>query len=104
MGSLGKYQKFPSLGRGNPNFGHGSTEHHCSTKTMSRDYKERQVDRKKRKVFVTAHVILRTAAMFLASALNRGSYPPPPRKYRNRVTNNRREIPVANNMAPMTKH
>ena len=41
----------------------------------SRDYKERQVDRKKRKVFVTAHVILRTTAMFLASALNRGSQP-----------------------------
>ena len=43
---------------------------------QSRDYKERQVDRKNRKVFVTAHVILRTAAMFLASALNRGSRPP----------------------------
>ena len=34
----------------------------------SRDYKERQVDREKRKVFVTAHVILRTAAMFSAGA------------------------------------
>ena len=42
----------------------------------SRDYKERQVDWKKRKVFVTAHVVLRTAAMFLASALTRGSLPP----------------------------
>ena len=27
-------------------------------------------------MFVTAHVVLRTAAMFLASALNRGSHPP----------------------------
>ena len=27
------------------------------------------MDRKKRKVFVTAHVVLRTDAMFLASAL-----------------------------------
>ena len=44
--------------------------------SKSRDYKERQVDRKKRKVFVTAHVMLRTAAMFLESALNRGSHPP----------------------------
>ena len=45
--------------------------------SKSRDYKERRVDRKKRKVFVTAHVILRTAApaMFLASALNRGVTP-----------------------------
>ena len=49
----------------------------------SRDYKERHVYRKKRKVFVSGHVLLRTAAMFLASALNRGSYSPPlpPRKY-----------------------
>ena len=46
--------------------------------SKSRNYKERQVDRKKRKVFVTAHVVLRTAAMFLASALNRGRHP---RKY-----------------------
>ena len=37
---------------------------------------KREVNRKKRKVFVTAHAILRTAAMFLASALNRGSHPP----------------------------
>ena len=44
--------------------------------TKSRDYKERQVDRKKRKVFVTAHVVLRTTVMFLASALNKGSHPP----------------------------
>ena len=44
--------------------------------SKSRDYEERQVDKKKRKVFVTAHVIQRTAAMFLASALNRGSHPP----------------------------
>ena len=36
---------------------------------------KREVDRKKRKMFVTAHVILRTAAMFLARALNRGSHP-----------------------------
>ena len=43
---------------------------------MSRDYKEEQVDRKKRKVFVTAHVVLRPAAMFLASALNGGIHPP----------------------------
>ena len=45
--------------------------------SKSRDYKEKRVDRKKRKVFVTAHVILRTAApaMFLASALNRGVTP-----------------------------
>ena len=76
-GKSGKVSEISITGKGNPNFGHGSTEYHCSTKTKSRDYKERQVDRKKRKVFVTAHVILRTAAMFLASALNRGSYPPP---------------------------
>ena len=42
----------------------------------SNDYKERQLDRKKHKVFVSAHVVLRTAAMFLASALHRGCYPP----------------------------
>ena len=36
---------------------------------------ERQVDGEKRKVFVAAHVVLRTAAMFLASALNRGGHP-----------------------------
>ena len=41
----------------------------------SRNYKERQVDEKYRKVFPTAHVVLRTAAMFLANALNRG-HPP----------------------------
>ena len=34
-----------------------------------RVYKERQVDKKKCKVFVTAHVVLRTAAMYLSSAL-----------------------------------
>ena len=33
------------------------------------------IDEKYREVFVTVHVILRTAAMFLASALNRGSHP-----------------------------
>ena len=68
---------------------------HCSTLSTilskSGDYKERQVDRKKRKVFVTAHVILRTAAMFLASALNRGSTPP-----------GNIERALANNMAPTT--
>ena len=37
--------------------------------SKSRDYKDRQLDREKRKVFVTVHVVLRTAAMFLASAL-----------------------------------
>ena len=37
------------------------------------EYKERQADYEKyRKVFVTAHVILRTAAMFLVRVLNRG--------------------------------
>ena len=46
-----------------------------SVGSKSRDYEERQVDKKKRKVFVTAHVIQRMAAMFLASALNRGSHP-----------------------------
>ena len=40
----------------------------------SRDYKERQVERKKRKVCVTRHVVLHMAAIFLASALNRGSH------------------------------
>ena len=45
-------------------------------RAKSRDYKERQVDGKKRKVFVTAHVALRTAVMFLASALSRGNHPP----------------------------
>ena len=47
--------------------------------TKGRDYKEGQVDRKKRKVFATAYVVLRTAAVFLASGshhLNRGSHPP----------------------------
>ena len=38
-------------------------------RSKSRDYKERQVDKKKRKVFVTAHVVLCTAAMYLSSAL-----------------------------------
>ena len=33
------------------------------------------IDEKYREVFVTVHVILRTAAMSLASALNRGSHP-----------------------------
>ena len=33
--------------------------------TKGRDYKEGQVDRKKRKVFATAYVVLRTAVMFL---------------------------------------
>ena len=42
----------------------------------SREYKERQVDEKYRKVFVTPHVVMRTAAMFLASAINRGNHPP----------------------------
>ena len=36
-----------------------------SKKSKSGDYKERPVDEKYRKVFVTAHVVLRTAAMFL---------------------------------------
>ena len=36
-----------------------------SKKSKSGYYKERQVDEKYRKVFVTAHVVLRTAAMFL---------------------------------------
>ena len=35
------------------------------TPWQSRDYKERQVDRKNPNVFVTAHVVLRTAAQFL---------------------------------------
>ena len=35
-------------------------------------------------VFVTAHVILRTTAMFLANALNRGRFP---RKYKKKATN-----------------
>ena len=42
----------------------------------SREYKERQVDEKYHKVFVTPHVVKRTAAMFLASAINRGNHPP----------------------------
>ena len=37
--------------------------------------RDRQIG-KKRKVFVTARVILHTASMFLASALNRGSHLP----------------------------
>ena len=44
------------------------------TPRQSKDYKEKQVDEKYRKVFVTAHVVLRTAAMFPASALNRRSH------------------------------
>ena len=43
--------------------------------SKSRGYKERQVDEKYCKVFVTAQVELNTAAMFLACALNRGSNP-----------------------------
>ena len=46
------------------------------TVAKSRDYKERQVDRKKHKVFVTGHVVLHMSAMFLASALNRGNHSP----------------------------
>ena len=73
--------------------------------TKSRDYKERQVDRKKRKVFVTAHLILRTVAMFSASALNRGSHPQEIEKNGSLIP---WEIPLfralANNMAPMTNH
>ena len=51
--------------------------HNCSyiELSKSRNYKERQVDEQYRKVFVTAHVVLRKAAMFLASAPNKGSYP-----------------------------
>ena len=40
------------------------------------DHKERQVDRKSHKVFVTAHAVLHMATMFLAIALNRESHPP----------------------------
>ena len=76
-----------------------------STLAKSRDYKERQVDRKKRKVFVTAHVILRTAAILLASALNRGSHPLEIYKNGSLIPG---EIPLfralANNMAPMINH
>ena len=42
----------------------------------SRNYKERQVNEKYRKVFLAAHVVLRSASMFLANALNRGRHPP----------------------------
>ena len=42
-----------------------------------KDYKDRQVDEKYRKVFVFAHVVLRTAAIFVASAPNRGNHPRP---------------------------
>ena len=71
---------------------------------QSRD-KERQVVREKRKVFVTAHVILCMAAMFLANALNRGSHPLEILKV---ATNTGGEIllfrALANNMAPTTNH
>ena len=54
-------------------------------------------------MFVTAHVVLRTAAMFLASALNRGSHPPGNIKKWLLIPG---EILLfkapANNMAPMT--
>ena len=43
-------------------------------RARSRDFKEKQVDEKYRKVFVIGYVVMRTAAMFLASALNRGSH------------------------------
>ena len=43
--------------------------------SKSRGYKERQVNEKYCKMFVTAQVELSTAAMFLACALNRGSDP-----------------------------
>ena len=51
---------------------------HLSGPTVQkdRDYKKREIDRKYRNVFVAAHVLLRTAAMFIASVLNRGSHPP----------------------------
>ena len=73
-------------------------------KSKSRDYKERQVDRKKRKVFVTAHVVLRTAAMFLASALNRGSHSPEILKKETNTGGGEILLfrALANNMAPMT--
>ena len=44
------------------------------TVAKSTDYKERQVDGKKHKVFATGYVVLHMPAMFLASALNRGSH------------------------------
>ena len=73
----------------------------------SRDYNKRPVDRKKCKVFVTAHIILRTAAMFLASALNRGSHPPPGNT-ENGVTNTGGKYllfrALANNMTPLKNH
>ena len=52
---------------GNSRFESGSPG--TAAMCKSRDYKERQAERKKRKVFVTAPMVLRTAAMFLTSAL-----------------------------------
>ena len=48
--------------------------------SSQRDYKERQVDRKKRKAILSVicqhSSVFVMGAMFLASALNRGSHPP----------------------------
>ena len=56
------------------------TLHECNYNVLSwsksGDYKEKQVDEKYRKGIVTAHVVLRTATMFLDSALNRGNHSP----------------------------
>ena len=56
------------------------TLHECYYNVLSwsksGDYKEKQVDEKYRKVFVTAHVVVRTAVMFLDSALNRENHSP----------------------------
>ena len=64
------------------------------TMDKSRDYKERQVDRKKRKAFVTARVVLRTAKEVT------------PLEILKMATNTGGEIllfrALANNMVPMT--
>ena len=68
--------------------------------SQSGDYKEKQVDEKYRKVFVTAHVVVRTAVIFLDSALNRENHSPEIFKI---VTNTGDRLlfrAQANNMAP----
>ena len=71
--------------------------------SKSSDYKERQVNEKYCKVFLrTAHVVFRTAAMFLASALNIRSHPQEILKMATNTRGNTSVKALANNMAPMT--
>ena len=76
-----------------------------SVGSKSRDYEERQEGKKKRKVFVIAHVILRTAAMFYSQCPKQRKSPPGNIEYRSLILG---EIPLfralASNMVPMMNH